>query len=143
MKYVLCGKKITWDRTEVEYCKIRLWFTSNITCGFIYKHILRCTYDTSQNNWIGPFCNLLYTDERTKSNHKTVELWDSTYVYTYYFYILISIFIITFFDVRTELNNHILQCFDIKCMYNIEPLKTNYHILQSSKVLFSKCNQLF
>ena len=78
-------KNITLDRTEVEYCKIRLWFTSNITFGFISKHILLCTYDISQNNWIDILYNLLFTDKRTISNHKTIELWYSTYVYTYYF----------------------------------------------------------
>ena len=77
-------KTITWSQTEVEYCKMRLWFTSHTTCGFIYKHIIQCTYEISQNNWIGTFYNIIFTDEWTKSNHKTIELWYSTYVNTYF-----------------------------------------------------------
>ena len=54
---------------------------------------------------------------------------------------LISIFTMNFFDVRTILNNHILQCSDFKCTYNIEPLQIDDHILQSSNILFSKRDQ--
>ena len=78
---MLCATNITWYQTEVEYCKIRLWFTSNTTCGFIYKHILWCTYNIWQNNWNDTFYYLLFTDGWTKSNHKTIELWYSTSVY--------------------------------------------------------------
>ena len=39
---------ISWALTDDQYCKIRLWFTSNITFGFISKHILRAAYDISQ-----------------------------------------------------------------------------------------------
>ena len=38
-------KNIRWYRMEVQYCKIRWWFTSDIACGFISKHIIWCTYD--------------------------------------------------------------------------------------------------
>ena len=62
-------------------------------------------------------------------------------MYRYYFYTLISICVITFFDVHMKLNNRILQCYDLKCTYEIEPLKFDYRILQSSNILFSKCDQ--
>ena len=133
---VVC-KKIAWAWTEAEYCKISLWFTTDITCGFIFKHIIRCTYNISQKNWIDTFYYLLFTDGRTKSNHTTIGLWYSTYAYTYSFYILISIFIITFFDVSTKLNNHILQCSDLKYMYEIELLQINCDFQQSSNVFLS------
>ena len=54
------------------------------------------------------------------------------------FYSLISICIITFFHVRTKLNNHILKCFDLKCMYKIESSQIDYHILHYSNTFFSK-----
>ena len=41
---------ITWDQTKVEYSKIRLKCTSNITCGYISKHVLRCMNNISQKN---------------------------------------------------------------------------------------------
>ena len=141
---MLCAKIcISWDRTEFKYRKTILLFTSNITCDFISKHIWRCTYDISQDNLIYTFYNILETYEQTKLNCRINELWESTNVYTYCFYSLISIFIITFFDVRNKLNNHIIQCFDTKCTYNIEPLETNCHILQSYSVLFSNCDRIF
>ena len=76
-------KYITW-----AHCKIRLLFTSNIEYGFISKHILWCTYDVSQNNWIDAFYNIIFTYERTKYNHKTIEWCDSTSAYTYFFIVL-------------------------------------------------------
>ena len=72
-------KHITWAWTEVEYFKIRSWFTSNITCGFISKKILQCIYDISQNILIEKFYYPIFTDEQTRLNNKTVELWDFTY----------------------------------------------------------------
>ena len=128
---------------EVEYCKIIFWFTSYITCVFIYKHILRCTYKISQKNWIDTFYNLFFTDERTKLNHKAVQLWYSTYVYTNYFYSLISIFIIELFDVRVKLNNHNPQYSYLKFTYDIKSLQMDCHTLQSSNALFSKCDRFF
>ena len=122
-------KDITWAQIEVDYCKIRLWFTSDITCGYISNHIVLCTYDILRKNWIDIFYIIIFTDEWNKSEHKIIELWDSTYVYTYYFNSLISILIITFFDVLTKLNNHILQYYDLKCTYEIEPLKIDCNIL--------------
>ena len=118
-------KNITWSRMDDVYCKIRLWFTSKITCGYISKHTIWCMYNISQNNWIDTFYNFIFTDEWEKSNHKTIELWDYTnvYIYTYTFCSLISICIITFFDVRTKLNNHILQYYDLKFTYEIKPLQ--------------------
>ena len=65
-------KIIIWDWMEVEYCKIRLWFASNITCVIIYKHILLRMYDISKTNLIKIFYNLLFIDEQTKSNHKII-----------------------------------------------------------------------
>ena len=57
-------KHITLAQTEVDNCKIILWFKSNITFVFISKHILRCTYDISENNVIDTFYNLLFTYEQ-------------------------------------------------------------------------------
>ena len=45
--------------------------------------------------------------------------------------------------IYTKLNNNILQYYYVECTYNIEPLQINCQILQSSDVLFSKCNQVF
>ena len=61
-------------------------------------------------------------------------------MYTYYFHCSISIYIIILFDVHTKLNNHIIQFSDLKCMYEIEPLQIDGRIIQSSNILFSKCN---
>ena len=72
-------------------------------------------------NW--KLYHLLFTDEWTKLNHKTIQFWYYTHVYTYYFYSLISICIIDFFGVSIKLNNHILQCSNLKCTYKIIPLK--------------------
>ena len=36
-------KQFTWYQMKVAYYNIRLWFTSNITCGLFSKNILRCT----------------------------------------------------------------------------------------------------
>ena len=111
-----CVQKInnTWEWTEIDSCKIIIWFTSNITCGFISKHILQCTYNITQKNWIDTFYYLLFTDERMEPNNKRIELWYSTYIYTYYFYGLISTCTIAFFYVlnflitneRTILNHY-------------------------------------
>ena len=57
-------------------------------------------------------------------------------VYAYYFYNLISILIITSIDVHKKLNNHILQCYDLKCTHKIKPLRMDYYILKSSKYSF-------
>ena len=54
----------------------------NILCGFISEYILQSTYDIRKNNWIRTFHNLLFTDKRRKSNHKTIELLYATFVYT-------------------------------------------------------------
>ena len=71
--------------------------------------------------------------------------------YTQFFNSLILIFIITFFDVRTKLNNHILQCSDIKYTCEIKPLQNYCQILHSSNVFFKwyqtfksylNCNQI-
>ena len=83
---MLCAENVIWDQTEVKYCKIRLWFTSNRTCGFISKHIIWCTYNISKNSWIDTFYNILFTNEQTRSKHKMIELLDYTTVYTYYLY---------------------------------------------------------
>ena len=58
------------------------------------------------------------------------------YIYTSSFYSLILIGIIALFDVCVKLNNHVLQCSDIKCTYEIKPLQIEFHILQSSNVFF-------
>ena len=63
---------ITWAQIEVEYCNMILLFTSNITCDFICKHILRCMYNILQNILIEKFYNLLFTDEQIEPNHKTI-----------------------------------------------------------------------
>ena len=63
--------------------------------------------------------------------YKTIEFLYSTNVYTYYFYSLIKICIITFYDKRTNLNNKIIQCYDPKCMYNIKPY--DFHSLDCKK----------
>ena len=57
------------------------------------------------------------------------------------FYSLVWVCIITLFDVRKKLNNHILQCPDLKFIYGIEPLQIECHIIESFDVLFSKCNK--
>ena len=59
-------------------------------------------------------------------------------LYANYFYSLISILFIALFDVHTKLNNHILQCSDLKCTYKIEPSQIDCHIPHYSKVFFSK-----
>ena len=64
-------------------------------------------------------------------------------VYTYYIYSFISIFNIAFFGVHTKLNNHILQCSDIKFTYKIETLQIYWHIIQSLKVLLSNWDWIF
>ena len=51
-KYVMCAKRITWDQMVVEYYKIRFRFTSNIRCGFISKHTIRCTYDNVKHQFM-------------------------------------------------------------------------------------------
>ena len=43
--------------------------------------------------------------------------------------------IIKLFYVRTKLNNHILQYSDLKCTYEIKPLKIDCNILHSSNVI--------
>ena len=43
---------------------------------------------------------------------------------------------IIFFDVGTELKNNILKWSDPKYTYEIETLQIDFHILQSSNVLF-------
>ena len=74
-------KNISWYLTEVEYCKIRLWFTSNITCGFIsstfydlctiFQKIIELTYYTiffshmneinwTMKNWIMRLYQCIY-----------------------------------------------------------------------------------
>ena len=73
-KYLFCAKNITWDRTEVEYCRIIVWFKSNITCCFISKNILWCMYDVSHRNLIGILYNIIFADEGTKSNYNTIQL---------------------------------------------------------------------
>ena len=45
--------------------------------------------------------------------------------------------------VYTKLNHHILQFSDLKCTYEIEPLQIECNILQSSNVIFSKCDRFF
>ena len=45
---------------------------------------------------------------------------------------------IIFFDVGTELKNNILKWSDPKYTYEIETLQIDFHILQSSNILFSK-----
>ena len=97
---------------------IRLWFPSNTTYGFIYKHIILCRYNISQKNLFDSFYHILFTDGQTKWNHKTIELRDSTYVYIYiFFYSLIKTCIFRFFDVRTKLNNNILHLGKIFCCF--------------------------
>ena len=63
-------------------------------------------------------------------------------MYIYIIYSLILICVITLFDVRTKLNNHIIQFYDLKYTYEIEALKIDCHILKSSNVLFSDCNRI-
>ena len=58
-----------------------------------------------------------------------------------WFLVLIEICIVTFSDVRTKLNDHILQRSDLKCTYEIEPFRIDCYILQSSGVIFSKCDR--
>ena len=105
------GLNIGW----VIWYKIMIYIKNNM--WFYLKHVLRCTYDISQKNWIDTFYKLLFTDEWTKSNHKTIELCYSTHVYTYCFHSLILVCIIPFFDDCTKPSNRILQCSDIK--YNV------------------------
>ena len=45
---VVCKKILPGLEWRLSTVNIRLLFTSNITYGFIYKHILRCTYDILQ-----------------------------------------------------------------------------------------------
>ena len=101
------------------HIKYNMWFN--------LKHILRCMYDVSQKNWIDIFYKLLFTDEWTKSNHKTIELCYSTHVYKYYLYFFILVYIIPLFDVCKKLRNHILQCSDHKCTLWLK-IVTNFSV---------------
>ena len=90
---MFCVKKITWARKEVYYCKIILWFTSNITrAKELNLHILQYSIHRQ-------------TNKTEPQNNLIMRFYLCIYIL---FYILISIFIITFFDVRTKWNNHIL-----------------------------------
>ena len=105
----VCGmyKNITWNWMEVKNCKLRLWFPSNkiyieyiiLLLGTFYHLGLILDFFP----WIDTFYNLLFPNVWTKSNHKIIELSDSTNAYTYSFYSFIGILIIKFYNERKKI----------------------------------------
>ena len=50
---------------------------------FILKHIIQRRYDIYKNILIDTFYNTIFTSVPNKSNHKAIELLDSTNIYIY------------------------------------------------------------
>ena len=120
---IVCGVCKKYHLVLKKNCKIRLWFPSNIIYIEYMLLFFSTLYDVGtiiriKKSWIDTFYNLLFTILQTESDYKTIELSDST---TYYFYSWINNFTMTFYNVRTKLNNNILKCADIKCTYEIKP----------------------